>query len=264
MGGHGEECRAEQRRENRVGIFQHGFEGLAEGFGRLPAGLEHRDFPVVEHEVHSGKAARDFSKDGKDGENHSAAHEAGLDEVGPYDGLDAADGGVERGDGGDEDDAPEVGPERDLGSGEKVAPDDDEYHAAEVEADPDAEHAAEEEDPARHVFRAGAEAECEVFVDALDLELEIGGDEEVGDDDAGKDGADGELGVGEAEGFEAFGGSAEKCRGAGLGRDDRGEHGPPGDFVPAKRELLESVVFASGVEADADNDDAMVQMLATL
>ena len=259
VGRHGEECRTEDRREDGVGIFQHLPEGFAKGLRRLPACLEHGDLASIQHFIHFSKAAGDAVQDGEHRKNHRATHEAGLDEVGPDDGLDPSDGCVGRSDGCDEDDAPEVGPNRDFRAGEKVAPDHDKDHAAEVESNADSEHAAEEKNPARHVLRPRTEADGEVFVDALDFELEIRSDEKIRDDDAGEDRSNGQLGVGEAEGLVAFGRRAKKCRCAGLGGDDRGQDGPPRDFVPPEGEFLQGFVPASGIEADTDDYDEVGQ-----
>ena len=145
-----------------------------------------------------------------------------MDEIGPDHGLDSSNGRIGGGDCSDEDNAPEICPDRDLRAGKKVSPDHDEDHATEVESNTDSQHTAEEEYAARHVLRARAEADGEVFVDALDFEFEIRSDEKIRDDDAGEDRSDGKLRVGEAECLVALCRCAQKCRRAGLRRNDRG------------------------------------------
>ena len=255
MGCHGEECRTENRGKNSVGILQHLPERFAKGFGRLPPGLKHRDFASVEHLMHFAQTAGDAVKDGKNGKNHGAAHEAGLDEISPHNGLDAPDGRVGGCDGCNKNDTPEIGPDRDLHIWKKISPDDDQNDSAQVESHTDSEHAAEEEYPTRHVFRARAESNCEVFINALDLELKIRSQEKIGDNDAGQNRSDGELGVGEAECFVTLGRCAQKCRRACLGGDDRGQNGPPWDFVSPEGEFLQGIVPTPGVEADAYDQD---------
>src|SRR5690348_1623285 len=85
--------------------------------------------------------------------------------------------------------------------------------------------------------RKRAEAHAEVVVDRVDLVGEVGLQEDVADDDAADDEAQHQLDVREALLGVALARGAEERRRAGLGRDDRGHHGPPRYAPPAEREV---------------------------
>ena len=100
-----------------------------------------------------------------------------------------------------------------------------------------------------------AEARGQVFVDRENFVVVIRLDENVADENAREDRAEGELEVGVIAQREAFAGRAEKCAGAGFGRDDGSEHRPPRNAPAAEREIFEVILLPAHAEADEDDDE---------
>ena len=101
----------------------------------------------------------------------------------------------------------------------------------------------------------GAEAGGQVFVDREDFVVVIRLDEDVADKNPGEDRAEGELEIGEIAQGKTFTGCAEKCAGAGFGRDDGGEHRPPRNAPAAEGEIFEVILLPAHVEADEDDNE---------
>ena len=101
---------------------------------------------------HRIESSGNVPKQQENREDHGAEHQHDLDQVRPHDRFDSAHRRINRGDDGDENDAPDVGIQTHRQRREKITPDDHHDRAAEVEADADSQHAGEEENPARHVL----------------------------------------------------------------------------------------------------------------
>ena len=150
-----------------------------------------------------------------------------MNDIGPDNGFDSADGGVDRRDDGDENNSPDVSVEIYRQRRKEITPDHDHNGAAEIKPDADAEHAREKKNAAGRVFRLGAEADSQKFINALHSVIVVRLDEGEGDDDTRKHCANGELAVKIAARFEAFRRRSEESGGACLGGDNGREHGPP-------------------------------------
>ncbi len=87
--------------------------------------------------------------------------------------------------------------------------------------------------------------------------LKYGAMKEVGDDDAGQNRADGQLRIGEAAISCIPPPACRGTRGAGFAAAMIGsvEYRPPGNFVPSKGKLLESLAVPPGVETNSHNED---------
>ncbi len=113
----------------------------------------------------------------------------------------------------------------------------------------------DQEDRRGGVAGGDAKADLQELVNGDDVVVVKGSQEKIGDDDAGDDRADGELDVGEVVEVITLAGCAEKrCR-TQFRRDDRGEHGPPGQLATADAELAHAeAALARRGEAHADNE----------
>ena len=207
-------------------------------------------------------AAGDGAVEDKDGQQRAAHHDAGLDEVRPDDGLDAAQRGVDgsehdHADAGEKVDQEEAvgvggnGGVQDTAAGEFV--DEDQRDSGDVDARAGGENPRDEEHGAGGVLGTRAEALREVLVDAVDVEAVVRRQENKGDDDPREDGAEGELDEQIVALVVALAGRAEEGARAGFRRDERGEHGPPGDLASAEGEVAQGVLASAHAQADGED-----------
>src|SRR3989475_2950434 len=99
------------------------------------------------------------------------------------------------------------------------------------------------------------EANAQVIVDRVDLEGEIGLEEDVADDEAPDDEAQDELHVREAfVGVTLDGRAEEGCR-AGFRGYDGGHRGPPRHATPAERIVIQALLPPPRIEPDGRNGD---------
>src|SRR2546427_1705547 len=99
------------------------------------------------------------------------------------------------------------------------------------------------------------EANAQVIVDRVDLEGEIGLEEDVADDEAPDDEAQDELHVREAfVGVTLDGRAEEGCR-AGFRGYDGGHRGPPRHATPAERIVIQAFLPPPRIEPDGRNGD---------
>ena len=195
---------------------------------RIPAGLKKFHVrPATEICFHGVESPGDLSHEQENGKDDRAEHQHRLDDIGPNDSFDSADGGVDRCDDGDKKNAPDVGIQIHWQRGKEITPDYNHDGAAEIKADADAEDAREKKNAAGRVFRLGAEADSQKFINALHSVIVVRLDEGEGDDDTRKHCANGELAVKIAARFEAFRRRSEESGCACFGGDNGREHGPP-------------------------------------
>src|SRR5262245_9725487 len=194
-----------------------------------------------------------------DRENDRTKHEHGLDEIGPNDGLDSTDGGVNRGDHGNEYDAPDVDVEIDREIRKEITPNNHHDRSAKVKTHTDTEHPGEEENPARHVFRFRAETDGEELVNALHAVIVVGLDESVGDDDPRQDRADNELPVEIAARLKSFGRRPQKSSCACFRCDDGSKHGPPRDGAGAERKIVQVAIAPTCPKANRDDAEKVCE-----
>src|SRR5205823_6705943 len=94
----------------------------------------------------------------------------------------------------------------------------------------------------------------QIFVDRINFVIVVRLDENVADENARDDGAEGELQIGIISQRKSFARRPEKCAGAGFGGNERSENGPPCDLATAESEVGEVLFLAAHVKADRDDD----------
>ena len=123
-------------------------------------------------------------------------HNRGLDQIGPDDGLDAAERGVNRRENDDDNRGTDVNPERlslvwssaaDHFVGER------ERDGRDIQSRPGREQARDHEDSGRRILTRDAEARGQVFVNRVNFVVVVRFDENVADQNASDDRAKGEL-----------------------------------------------------------------------
>ena len=114
--------------------------------------------------------------------------------------------------------------------------------------------AGDQEDCRRRILRSGSKTEQQILVDGDDAKIVVGLDENVGDDDAGENGAEGQLRIGEVALLIAFTRRPQECRRTYFRGQDRCQHRPPGNIPVAYREALEILAPAPFVEPDRDDN----------
>ena len=102
---------------------------------------------------------------------------------------------------------------------------------------------------------AHPETRGQVFVDRENFVVVIRLDENVADENARDDRAEGELQIGVIAQRESFARRAEKCAGAGFRRDEGSEHRPPRNSPATEREIFEVILLPAHVQADGDDDE---------
>src|SRR5207237_5510146 len=138
--------------------------------------------------------------------------------------------------------------------GEEITPDYNHDGAAEIKADADAEHAREKKNAAGRVFRLGAEADSQKFINALHPVIVVRLDEREGDDDTREHCADGELPIKIAACLKTFRRRPEESGGARFGGNNGGEHGPP--RIPTRADREGRQVVSSSPRPQYDHDGA--------
>ena len=118
------------------------------------------------------------------------------------------------------------------------------------------EQAREHENGRSGVLRRDAEARGQIFVDRENFVVVVRLDENVADENARDDRAEGELQVGVIAERKTFAGRAEKCAGAGFGGDEWKRAPPTTEFArPPSAKSSRLSFFPAHVQADGDDDD---------
>src|SRR5204862_52116 len=100
------------------------------------------------------------------------------------------------------------------------------------------------------VLGTNAKARRQIFVNRIDFVIVVRLDEDVADQDACEDRAEGELKISVVTKGETFAGRSKKCSRAGFRSDERGQNGPPCD-LPVYVEQCAEVLKVRGGEAPA-------------
>ncbi len=253
--GHGQKRRAKDGRPDCVFAFEDSFDVLPEAHSRDDAAVEEREVARCHQRLLRARpAAGDVAEQRVNREPECAEHDRGLDDIGPDDGLDPAQRGVDRSDRGEEGECADVDPDLlerlQLGAGRHFKSE-HEHDRGDVEPRAAGQRARDEENGRRRVLRLRPETHEQELIDRDDAVIVVRLDEKKRDDDAGEDRADGELRVREIAQRVAFARRAEKSRGADLRGEDRSQHSPPRDAAVACREAFHRGVAAAFVEADA-------------
>ena len=202
------------------------------------------------------------------GGEHGDAQHDGLEDIRPDDGFQAADGCVNGGGDGDDDQRGNVKQDNLVGVRRGVRHElvgNDQQNACKVKSCSTGEHPADQEDHGGRAARQEPESFFQVFIDGDHLVVIVGFEEELADDDAAQDSADAELGVREVAGMVAFPRSPQKGGRADFRRQDGGQNGPPGQGAVAQGIVRQGVLPASRIDANAedsqkvDNDDKEVR-----
>ncbi len=160
-------------------------------------------------------------------------HDRGLNQIGPDDSLDPTERRVDGGQNDNDNRCADVDEKRFSLTG---------LHAANhfirkrerdrryIQARTGRQHTRNHENSGCRVFRRHAEARGEIFVDRINFVVVVRLDENVADENASEDGAEGELQVGIIAVTEAFPGRSEKSAGACFGGDQSKRARPTTEF----------------------------------
>src|SRR5205823_66368 len=97
----------------------------------------------------------------------------------------------------------------------------------------------EKENRGGSVLGADTETRSQIFVDRINFVIVVRLDENVANENAGDDGAEGKLEISVISQGKSFARCPEKCSGAGFGGNERSENGPPGNLAAAESEVGE-------------------------
>ena len=260
---HGNERRTNESGKNRVLDFEHAFpfvpttfRGVEPGrddIGHMKPAVELGDFVPA-----SGNRAVKQTK-----RNQCAAHHDGsLNEIGPNNRLDSADGSVDRSQDHDHDRRADVDEEGFSLSRPRAANhfvSEHECNRGDVKPCARSEQAGEHENGGGGVFGRDAKPRGQIFVDRENFVIVVGLDENVADENAGQDRAKGQLDVGVIPQRKTFAGRSEESAGARFGGDDRGEDCPPGNLPATESEVFQVTLLAAHAQADENDDEKIKQ-----
>ena len=259
MRGHGDEGRANQAGEDRVLDFEHAFDfvptvsrGIETGgdeIRQMKSALELGDLMEPAGNGRVKQTERD---------ERAPDHDRSLNQIGPDDGLDSAERGVNRGENDNGDGRADINPEclrlvRANAADHFVS--EGERDGRDIQPRAGREQARDHEHGRRGILGRDTETRGQVFVDRVNFVVVIRLDENVADENAREDGAEGELHVSVIAQREAFAGRPEKSAGARFRGDDGSEHGPPRDAPAAEREVFQVVFLPAHAQADEDDDE---------
>lgn len=184
-------------------------------------------------------------------------HNRRLNQIGPNDGLDSTERGVDRGENDDCDRGTEVDPER-LGL---VGPRPADHLIGQGESDgcdvkprPGREQTRDHENSGSRILAPDPEARGQVFVNRKNFVVVIRFDENVADENASYDRTEGELQVAVIAMAESFPGRSEKCAGTCFSRDERRKDRPPWDAPATEGKVGQGIFLPAHAQADADDE----------
>src|SRR5438552_151489 len=205
-------------------------------------------------------------KQGERGER-AANHDGSLNEIGPNDRLDSPDGSVDRSENDDHNGRADINKKSFSLPGPRAANhfiSEHERDRGDVKPCARSEHAGEHENGGGSVLGRDAKPGGQIFVDRENFVIVVGLDENVADENARQDRAEGELDVSVIPQRKTFPGRSEKSTGARFGGDDRGENCPPRNLPATESEVFQVTLLAAHAQADENDNEEIKQQNRTI